>query len=310
MYDNVDFNLKDYNTSTNFLSDTPRYFDVAGEHLFSNGEMCITGNLDNLKVAVTKNRVTIGKESLCKWFNGDNFQTLSRGDTKRAIEKLSDILHLPIIKADVTRIDVSTNFIMKHPTDIYFNHLGELNRYQRLPQPTGIYYKTQAKTLLFYDKLKEQRAKGKPIPEMYQGRNVLRYEMRYTKRLPNEFKEPEITAGTLTDERFYIGLIDRYNEMYNAINKINDITINFEQMRGKKDLQTLGILALIEQQGGATALISQINEAYKIGQISKKQAFDIRQAIKEAQTATIGTTKNEAIEELNRKIKTTTKFYN
>ncbi|MDZ7936354.1 MAG: phage/plasmid replication protein [Emticicia sp.] len=53
------------------------------------------------------------KGSLSKWFLGDNIQTLTRGDMKRATEKLSDTLHLPMSKAKVGRIDLAKNLLMK-----------------------------------------------------------------------------------------------------------------------------------------------------------------------------------------------------
>ena len=42
-----------------------------------------------------------------------NFKTLGHAETKKAIEQLSDTLHLPIEKAIVTRLDIAQNFIVK-----------------------------------------------------------------------------------------------------------------------------------------------------------------------------------------------------
>ena len=85
--------------------------------------------------------VNLKDGSLCKYYLGDNFQTLGRGDTKQAIEMLSDTLHLPLHKATVTRIDIAQNYIVKHPTSVYFNHLGNCMFNERLVQPDGLYYK-------------------------------------------------------------------------------------------------------------------------------------------------------------------------
>lgn len=309
MYDTIDFKLRSFEVERiDFLSETPNYFEIKGEHLF-NGEKVITGNLKDLKISVSQRGVNLTGGSLCKWYLGDNFQTLERGDIQRAIENLSDTLHLPMEKSTVTRIDLAQNFIMKHPTEVYFNHLGSSYPSKRLEQPDGLYYSKHDTLLVFYDKVKEQRAKGQPIPELYSNKNTLRYEMRLKSRLKDTFKVERVTAEMLYQENFYIDIVKRWKKAYQNIKKINDITLNFEAMKTKKDLYTLGLASLIEQQGGELAIIQQINQAYKKGEITKKQSYDMRQAIIEASRATIATVKSDVIAELDKKIEESTKFY-
>jgi hypothetical protein len=96
MYDNVDFKLRNTDVSgIDFLSETPCYFDVSGEHDYQ-GERVITGTLGDVsdknyfRITVNRMGVNIKDGSMCKWHLGDNFKTLGRGEAKRAIEKLSD----------------------------------------------------------------------------------------------------------------------------------------------------------------------------------------------------------------------------
>ena len=316
MYDSVNLKLKNTDVSgIDFLSETAQYFDVSGEHCF-NGETVLSGSLGNFKITLSKNCVNIKDGSLCKYYLGDNFKTLGRAETKRAIKQLSDTLHLPIEKATVTRIDIAQNFIVKNPVQVYYNHFGELKYSRRTPvnngagEVEGIYYFGSLGTLLFYNKVKEQRAKGQPIPTLYQNQNVLRYEQRHTKRLSKSFNVERVTAEMLFDEAFYIKVIDIWKENYFNIKKINDITLNFEAMKGKTDLYNMGVLALVEMQGGELNFISQIQEAYKSGKLSKKQAFDMRQAVATACKTKEGiTAQNEAIFELDKKITDAVKFY-
>ena len=217
--------------------------------------------------------------SLCKWYLGDNFQTMGRGDTQRAIEKLSDTLHVPMSKATVTRLDIAQNFITKHPPEVYLSHLGILKYATRLQEPNGIYYSQTGGRLCFYDKNREQKSHREPIPELYEGRNVLRYEQRYTNRIASQFKVSEVTGAMLYDEAFYIGLLNRWKEAY-------------------------------EQAGGQIQMIEQINEAQKRGELSKKQAFDLRQTINEACKIRDGLiVPNEAIRELDKKVSEAVKYY-
>jgi len=319
MYDNTDFRLRKSDAiETNFM-ETARYFDVTGEHYFD-GEPTLTGTLEgNFKITVNRGGVNIKGGSLCKWYLGDNFSTMQRSDTKRAIERLSDVLHLPIQDATVSRIDIAANLILKNPIEVYYNHLGEWrdsNKKCKRSQITegsrmeGLYYFQNNGLLVFYDKVKEQKAKQQPVPELFQkGRNVLRYEQRYTSRLPKAFNVERVTGRMLYDEKFYMKILDEWKSNYFKINKINDITINLTGMKGIKDFNRMGILCMLEMFGGEIALKEQVKEAQKVGTLSKDAAFDIRKAIENACKVRDGlTVKNDCISELDKVIKEAVKF--
>jgi hypothetical protein len=309
MFDNVDFKIRaDEVKGIDFLTETPCYFDVKGEHYF-NGEMVLSGFLDSLKISASKNGVKVSDGSLCKWYLGNNFQTLTRKDTQRAIEKLSDTLHLPINKANVTRIDLAPNIIVKYEPNVYFSHLGDLNNYNRFAQKGSLYFNNAKKQIILYDKVREQKAKGQIIPELYQNKNVLRYEMRFKSRLREQFKTDSLTADLLYNEAFYMAIIDRWHNEYKAINKLNDLTLNFEQMKTVKEFKTAGLLTLIDQQGGELVMLQKINEAQKKGELTKKQAFDFRKEIKEACKMKFATVQSDVIKELDQKIKEAVRFY-
>lgn len=94
----------------NFLDEIPCFLGNVGEHYY-NGEPVITGSLNGLKITLNRYQMKIKDGSLCKWHLGNNFQTMGRGDTQRAIERLSDALHVQMSKATVTRLDIAQNFI-------------------------------------------------------------------------------------------------------------------------------------------------------------------------------------------------------
>lgn len=235
---------------------------------------------------------------------------MQRADIKHAVEALSDTLHIPMGRAVITRLDVAENIVVKHPPQVYLNHLGVLSYFHRLPQPNSLYYSKRGRQLVFYDKIQEQKEKGEPIPELYQSSNVLRYEQRYMGRLGEAFKVEAVNGSMLYDERFYIELLDRWRADYRAIRKINDITPNFDFMKGKKDFALLGKLTYIEQMGGEVAMMEQIAEAQRQGKLTKKQAIDLREDIKNTckERASL-TTPSEAITELDKKIAEAIRFY-
>lgn len=310
MFDTVYFRLyKEVAGDVDLLTKIPCCLNNVGEHYYNN-EPIITGDLNGLKISLNTNQLKVKDGSLCKWFLGDNFKTMGRSDTQKAIEKLSDILHLPMDKASVTRLDVAQNFITMHPPEVYFNHLGELRYTERLLQPSGLYYKGSNLSLCFYDKNKEQKSHRRPIPDLYQNRNVLRYEQRYTSRVASQMGVSEVTGALLYDEAFYQEVLNRWREKYEAIQKVNDISLNFEAMKTKQQLYKMGVLSIVQMAGGAMKMYEQIREAQNQGKLTKKQAFDLRKTVKDALEVREGlTVQNEAIKELNKKVAEAIKYY-
>lgn len=313
MLDTVNFSISqaEVRGDVDFINEISQHLnpDTISLHNYR-GEEVITGSLDNLKVSVSRWQLRVGDGSLCKYVFGDNFHTMGRADIKRAVEKVSDSLHLDISQAEVKRLDIAENLCVRQPPQVYFNHLGMLSYYSRLPQPNSLYYSKTGKQIIFYDKVQEQKDKGEPIPELYQSSNVLRYEQRYIGRLGAVFKMEAVRGLTLYDERFYIELLNRWRDDYRAIRKINDITPNFQFMKTKRDFDLLGRLAYIEQMGGEVAMMEQIAEAQKRGDLTAKQAFDLRQAVKDScKVRESLTAPSEAITELDKKIAEAVRFY-
>ena len=180
----------------------------------------------------------------------------------------------------------------------------------RLLNDGSVYYQRAGNVLCFYDKNREQKRKREAVPELYEGRNVLRYEQRYTQHLARQLKVSEVTGALLYDVDFYMDLLNRWRDTYKNIQKINDITLNFQAMKTKQELYKMGVLSLIERAGGQMELIDQINEAQKRGELTNKQAYDLRQAVKDAGKVSEGfTMPNDAIQELDKKVKEAVMYY-
>lgn len=294
----------------NFIEDLPPLLTDVARHEQANGVVWFSGKLGNLSVTFNHFSMYIKDGSLCRWYLGDNLQTMKRADVRQAIECLSDMLSLPMDRAVVTRLDIAANLIMKHPVSTYLAHLGELSRYKRLAQPSGLYYQQKDKRLCFYDKIKERQVKRAEIPELYDGQNVLRYEQRYTQRVARKFGLRELKASTLYDADFYSGVVRIWKDTYKAIRKINEYNLNFGMIKGKKDLQKMGVLALVNMSGGQNEMIRQINDASGRGELTSKQALDLRRAVNDAcKTDGSMVTQSDAVTELDKKIAEAVKIY-
>lgn len=55
--------------------------------------------------------------------------------------------------------------------------------------------------------------------------------------------------------------------------------INFSKIKTRKSLEKLGVCVFVEMMGGKDAVFLQIKEAQKMGRLTKKQAFDLRDTI-------------------------------
>lgn len=274
MLDTVNFSLTQAEVkSVDFLAEITPYLDRVADHNYD-GNIVVTGTLGNYSVSITPFQVRVKDGSLCKWYLGDNFKSMERRDIQHAIEKLSDELHLPMEQASVTRLDVAENIITQHPVSVYLEHLGVLSYANRLVQPNSLYYHRRDETLCFYDKIREQRDKKMPIPELFSNNNVLRYEQRYMRRLSATFKVGRVTGAMLYDESFYISLLKRWRDMYRAISKINDAVLDFNTIKTKQQLYRMALLAWIGDVGGEIEMLNQIAENQKCGKLTSKQAYD------------------------------------
>jgi len=279
------------------------------EHQTDDGQVYFSGYLgNNYKVSLSGQGVSF-KGSLAKYFLPDNFHTLTRSDTARAFEKMADELHLPIDKANVSRFDFAQNFLMEYEPEAYYPYLGDCQHYQRLTQAKSLYYSNGMRQKVFYNKIAEGRAKRMKLPDVWSGQNVLRYEMRFTSRLPKQFNLPELTATKLADEKFYMGLIDRWQQEYEAINKIQTINFNLPTMNSPKDFWEQITLMAINAIGQEK--IMQEIETLRVKKVFKHSAYysRLKEEVRQFCNAPELTTSSDLVVELDKKIKGAKRYY-
>ncbi len=193
MLDTVNLWLPQSQTSTAILNNLER---VKEHTSTSTAEVSFSGYIDNYQVSIFNHGISL-KGSLAKYHLGDNFHTLTRKATQEAIESLSDSLNLKLSEADVKRVDIAENFIMKHQHKAYYDLLGTCQHFKRLEQPKSIYYSNSNKQLIFYNKVAEGKHKGLNSPAVWDNKQVLRYEFRYLKKPHIYLDMPDITAQSL-----------------------------------------------------------------------------------------------------------------
>lgn len=308
MYDTINLWLPIDKAGSFDLSKTSQSLSGITEHTKEDGQVYVSGFLNNYKVNISGQGVSL-KGSLAKYFLPDNFHTLTRSDSARAFEMMADELYLPIHKAKVNRIDFAQNFLMDYEPEAYYNFLGECQYYNRQPQSKSLYYTNTLRQKLFYNKIAEGKAKGLSLPDVWNGQNVLRYEMRFTSRLPKQFNQAEITASSLSDEKFYMTIFDKWLAEYEAINKLHSINFNLSDMNSPKDFKK-------QLELFAVNMIGQDRIMQEIENMRHKKAFDkpeyysrLKKEIKELCKTPKMTASSDLVAELDKNIKSSKRYY-
>ncbi|MBK6782789.1 MAG: hypothetical protein IPG79_02830 [Saprospiraceae bacterium] len=258
--------------------------------------------MNNYKVRISGQGVSL-KGSLAKYFLPDNFHTLTRSDTARAFEMMADELCLPIQKAKVRRIDFAQNFLMDYKPEAYYPFLGQCRYYERNTLSKSLYYKNTLRHKVFYNKIAEGKAKRLILPDVWNGQNVLRYEMRFIKRLPKQFNQAEIIACSLTDEKFYMATFDKWLAEYEAINKNHSINFNISDMNSPDDFwKQINLMAI--KMIGQDKLIQEIENLRHQNVFKHKEYYSkLKKKVKELCKAPEMTSQSDLVAELDRKIK-------
>ncbi|WP_317195413.1 phage/plasmid replication domain-containing protein [Rufibacter roseolus] len=299
MLDTVHLRLSQEQAGSN-LRDCLPYLTELSETCKEDGQVYFTGHLNNCRAYLSESGLFI-KGSLPKFYLGDNLHTLNRSDSRRAFEMMEDTLHLPVRKATVTRVDAGLNLMTDYKPELYYPYLGPSSYYQRLTQPKSISYKNGLRLKQFYNKIAESKSKGGPIPAIYQGRNVLRYEVSYMQRLPKQFNQALITPATLTEEGFYMGLIDKVLQEYEVIQKVGLINMDTSKIKSPKDYLKQ-VLALTIQEKGLDAFLHHVDLLRELDTFDKPEYYSrLRTEIKRLSKGPAADTP-ELIQELNKKV--------
>jgi hypothetical protein len=289
------------------LAEVPVNLASHSQHDYGTG-LIVGGKLANLNVSVNESRVKVSN-SLTKYYLGNNLQTMRRCDIQRAIEKMSDELHLPMSKAIVSKFDFAKNISVIHDVPLYFNYLGTNARFERFQSKAGLNYKVTDRQLVFYDKIAEMKRNREPMQELYQNRNMLRIESRYERQVAKYFNRPIITANDLYDEQFYMQVNFDWYKNYCRIQKLKTFKIDMSTITTKEQFKNMGVLALVQMQGGEMSALQNIDERFKKRELTKKQAHDQRQLVKDCCKQKIQTCQSELIVELDRKVKESVKYH-
>lgn len=198
-----------------------------------------SGTLGTFRVTLNKGCIFL-EGALPTILFPSNAKILTRRECGMSVEALCDLLHLPMGKARVTRLDCSYHWQMSKPVPEYIDRLGELSRFKRvLKTSNSLYYdkggKQLTNSLIFYNKSNECSDKRKPVPDAYVDSMLLRYECRWLKNPSAQFEVNELKASTLSEKPFYQMMVRKWSDYYFSISKNRNGSLIFD---GVKDVRS------------------------------------------------------------------------
>lgn len=266
------------------------------------GEVWHTGNLENLKVKVKGQGVSVNG-SLSRFFYGNNAISLTRDTTKQALEKVSDNLHLPMEQAKVYRLDIVQNLVMEKPIIAYMPQLIDAPYLKRdlYAGGEGVLFRNGQHALSFYDKQKELTKKHKPIPAIYAGKNVLRYEDRFFRKVSEQLKKEVLIASDLFEETFCAQALKKWGADYFLIKKIRKECVI--KMQGVKELEKSLAIFGLKEFGGQEKILGLLKSEKEQKNITKMQYQRLKQKVFELSVAQNPEEITDDINELDEKIR-------
>jgi hypothetical protein len=303
---------KDSAPHSSFLTEVPIYLTEVynnGVPISVYGKETINGKLKDFQVSINEDRVIIKNASLQKFYNNHSLNYFGRSQIQKAFELLSDTIHLPIQRAEVPSFHFAINTKLNYKPELYLKYLGNKSGYKRNEQSHGINYKIINREFSIYDKIREMKDHRVNIPDLYQNSHYIRFETRYQRQVNKHFNIAKITPEVLYSEDFYIKLCNELHDNYKSIDKLKQFKIDMQNITKVKEMQNLGVLALIEAQGGKLMALENITERYKKNELTKKQCYDFRKLINESSKMKLQTIDSDLILELDMAVKENLKFY-
>lgn len=265
----------------------------------------ITGMISNFHIKLTHNYIKLNG-SLCKFFKGNNIETLTRSEIREAIKKLSTQLEVPISRGLLCRVDIGRNFEMKNDVVDYFDLLKETPTYRRNhATKSELKFMRDKLTLSFYDKGKETVDKSETFSRRSQSlknkSNLLRYELKLEAKVAQHLKYKKTKVALLLCPSFLDKLNDKWYEHYCKLIKEKRIAFD-ERVTSVKELRYQIEIAGIDNFGGEAIIRKYIDDLSKKNQWSYKQKHDAKKMIDKIMTNPSLYKEEDKIIELNQAI--------
>ena len=213
------------------------------------------------------------------FMNNHNINTLKFNEIQDFIYRLSDALGTDISNYTISRLDTTDNIETDYSPRVYKKYLGRCDYFQKIDYEfNGIHYINGTRHLTLYDKVLEQLNKNMIIPPEFYSKNLLRFEYSVKKNCRYHLGENIKEVKDLLIPENFIFLIDKWEKMFNSIQKfeeLNSVDSGFPYKQILKPREYINV-AWADSIGGVFKAISLINEWEDLGYCSNRTSRTLR----------------------------------
>lgn len=157
--------------------------------------------------------------SLSRFAFDENCSTISRAAAKDAIEEICSFCGIPPENWIITRLDISTIIPATIRIETLQNVLGSATRLKRWNcEKNGIYWGNMQRQLVIYDKSRWGKETNTKLPEVLNGYEWIRAELRLQKNIGKQTKS-NASLSLLYDEDFYLRVCKLWKSHFLSIEK-------------------------------------------------------------------------------------------
>lgn len=265
------------------------------------------GSLGNLSVWLSEEYGLTVKGSLCKYHFGNNFHTLRLPETSTALEKLEDHLEISIKEMRVTRIDFAENLVLDYPVENYLSRLSTSKYYPNRKEHRKrwklqtVSWENTLRCKKAYNKIDEAIFTKTPLPIEFADKHLLRFETACLKSLQSRFNRHTISVKTLTEQEFYLQMLDYWKYEYDSIYKIHLPMASKNVVKRPSD-KLKQFAALYIEEIGLEAALQSVEDDKALGRMKSKHAYSNAKAQIKSISKKFSDT-SDIVEELNSKVR-------
>ncbi|MDB5199099.1 MAG: hypothetical protein JWO92_1062 [Chitinophagaceae bacterium] len=241
-----------------------------------------SGNYKNFNI--TQNGFgTYFSGSICKYFHGENFSTLTRLQFIAAIKQLSQELEIDFKRGHITRLDIAENLPMVYKPSYYndciisYPRLSK-NTYGNTTVELSGNKKKKTKLLKFYSKNAEAIARETPIPIQYQNVHLYRYEISIAGHVKTALKLDIENVSSLYTVENYCGLINFWSKEFGTITLAETAPNEERLLLNCKPNDRVWLQYILNCKSEATAIRSQ-QKLFINGEMTSSQFRSVKTKI-------------------------------
>lgn len=175
---------------------------------------------------------------------GHNLLSLKYWSLSETVEAIEEVIGIKLKEATVNRIDIAQTIVLERKCADYINRLMYKNGFNKHEYSHGrgvnFLRSDNSRVLAFYDKTKHyassfMKKMGKYIIDEFNGKNLLRYEMRMPIRLHHQMNR-KLQIRDLFDKSIYNTLVIMWQSEYFGITK-SKVEIEFKAFASPGELK-------------------------------------------------------------------------